>query len=237
MTEPSTSGPPLDDVGVRILGSLIEKQFVTPDNYPLTLNSLTAACNQSSNREPVMDLDEETVKRTLAELGRRSLVRPVHRGDSRALRYRQELGEKLHLHAPELAALCVLMVRGPQTPGEIRTRAARMFEFTEPRHVEVTLETMMGLSPPLVAQLPRQRGQKEARWTHLFAGEPRVDPREADESHTHQEASPAASPSTTLFRSPGAAERIDALEQEVSALRKEVADLRGQLDAFRRQFE
>jgi uncharacterized protein YceH (UPF0502 family) len=217
---------PLDDVGVRILGALIEKRFTTPDNYPLTLNALTAACNQTTNRDPVMELDETVVKRSLDELARRSLARAVHRGDSRAMRYREELSETLHLHQPELAALCVLLLRGPQTPGEIRTRAARMFEFSEPRHVEITLESLMTLATPLVALLPRRPGQKEARYTHLLSGEPEVD--------TSPEAEAARS---ATARPPAAGERIEALEQEVGALRGEVAELRAQLEAFRRQFD
>ena len=217
---------PLDDVGVRILGALIEKEFTTPDNYPLTLNSLTAACNQTSNRDPVMELDEATVKRGLDDLAARSLVRGVHRGDSRAMRYREELSLTLHLHQPELAALCVLLLRGPQTPGEIRTRAARIFEFSEPRHVEVTLESLMALATPLVALLPRRRGQKEARYAHLLSGEPPVD--------TTEEADVVPS---AAARPPAAGERIEALETEVGALRAEVAELRAQLAAFRKQFE
>jgi uncharacterized protein YceH (UPF0502 family) len=236
MTEDSAPAPVLDEIAVRVVGSLIEKQFVTPDNYPLTLNALTAACNQSSNREPVMELDEEAVKKSLAYLGRLSLARAVHRSDSRALRYRQELGEKLHLHAPELAALCVLMLRGPQTAGEIRTRTARMFEFTEPRHVEITLEALAGLSPPLVVLLPRQRGQKEARWAHLLSGEPRIEAMEEVASGLDGGGQGGPAPSGTT-RSPGVGERIHALEQDLAALRDEVAALRGQLDAFRRQFE
>ena len=110
----------------------------------------------------------------LEALTRRALVRGVHRGDARVMRYRQELPQTLHLHPPELAALCVLLLRGPQTPGEIRTRAARMHEFSEPRHVEITLESLMTLATPLVAVLPRQRGQKEARYAHLLAGEPPI---------------------------------------------------------------
>jgi uncharacterized protein YceH (UPF0502 family) len=217
---------PVDAVGVRILGALIEKEFTTPDNYPLTLNSLTAACNQTSNRDPVMELDEAAVKRSLDELARRSLVRAVHRGDARAMRYREELSQTLHLHQPELAALSVLLLRGPQTPGEIRTRAARMFQFSEPRHVEVTLESLITLSTPLVALLPRRPGQKEARYAHLLSGEPRVD--------TTREAEAVSS---TAVRPPTADERIETLEREVVALRAEMAELRAQLEAFRRQFE
>jgi len=223
---PITMDQPLDDVGVRILGALIEKKFTTPENYPLTLNSLTAACNQTSNRDPVMSLDETAVQLSLDELAERLLVRGVHRGDSRAMRYREELSQTLHLHQPELAALCVLLLRGPQTPGEIRTRAARMFEFSEPRQVEITLESLMELSTPLVTLLPRRRGQKEARYAHLFSGEPQGD--------ATDEAEPA--PSATA-RLPAVGERVEALEREVGALRAEMADLRAQLGAFRSQFE
>ena len=217
---------PIDEVGVRILGALVEKKYTTPDNYPLTLNALTAACNQTSNRDPVMELDDEAVKRSLEELTGRSLVRGVHRGDSRAMRYREELSETLHLHQPELAALCVLLLRGPQTAAEIRVRAARMFEFSEARHIEITLESLMTLSTPLVVLLPRQRGQKEARYAHLLSGEPQVDAGDDGD---------VAAPATG--RSPSSGERIEALEREVAALRTEVAALTAQLEAFRRQFE
>lgn len=217
---------PLDDVEARILGALIEKEYTTPDNYPLTLNALTAACDQTTARDPVMELDEAAVKRGLDGLARRSLARGVHRGDSRAMRYREELRETLHLHQPELAALCVLLLRGPQTPGEIRTRAARMFEFSEPRHVEITLESLMALATPLVALLPRRPGQKESRYAHLLSGEPLVDSTDQGEAVT------SATP-----RPPAASGRIEALEQEVATLRAEVAALRAQLEAFSRQFE
>ena len=119
-----------------MLGSLIEKEITTPDNYPLTLNALVTACNQTSNRDPVLTLDEATVAKSLEDLARQSLVREVHRSDSRAKRYRHLLSETLHLHAGEIAAMCVLMLRGPQTVGEIRTRTARLFDFVDLTHVE-----------------------------------------------------------------------------------------------------
>jgi hypothetical protein len=216
----------LDEVGVRVLGALIEKEFTTPDNYPLTLNALTAACNQTSNRDPVLQLDEAAVARSLDDLARRSLARAVHRSDSRALRYRQEISQTLHLHKPELAALCVLMLRGPQTAGELRTRTARMWEFADARHVEITLDSLMALSTPLVVQASRRRGQKEVRYAHLLSGEP---PAEATEV--------AAPASPVTVRRPPVDERIETLEQELDSLRAEVAELRAQLEAFRRQFE
>src|SRR5688572_25734789 len=149
---------PIDVVGVRVLGSLIEKEITTPDNYPLTLNALTAACNQTSNRDPVLNLDEAAVMQSLDDLGRRALTGAVQRSDSRVKRYRQRMSETMHLHAAETAVMCVLMLRGPQTTGEIRTRAARLFDFIDIAQVEITLQALMTLSTPLVAQLPRQPG-------------------------------------------------------------------------------
>jgi uncharacterized protein len=217
---------PIDAVGVRVIGALIEKQYTTPDNYPLTLNALTAACNQTSNREPVMDLDEPAVKAALDDLAGRSLVREVYRSDSRAKRYRHLMAETLSLHDSEAAALCVLMLRGPQTPGEIRTRTARLFQFNDVAQVEITLQSLMTLSQPLVAELPRRPGQKEARYAHLLSGEPPVA---ADDN---------------IVAAPARASRIDALEQTVAALqaemmelRAELAEVRTQLDEFRRAFQ
>ena len=210
----------LDNIDVRILGSLIEKEITTPDYYPLTLNALTAACNQSSNRDPVMQLDESTVAKSLAELSRRSLAREVHRSDSRAKRWRQTLSESLKLHPAETAAMCVLMLRGAQTAGEIRTRSSRLFQFPDLAHVDITLKALMDMSPPLVAELPRRPGQKEARFAHLLCGEPQADAPEP------QSADIPAEPS-----------RMESLEQAVDALRAEMSELRAQFDDFRRQFQ
>ena len=215
---------PLDPVGLRVLGSLIEKEFATPDNYPLTLKALTAACNQASNRDPVMELDETAVLRSLDDLAARGFARGVHRGDARVMRYREEVREKLHLHQPELAILAVLLLRGPQTVGEIKARTNRLFDFIDLSHVEITLDALATLSTPLVTGLPRQPGQKEIRWTHLLAGPP------DDQAPGDAEVPPPA-------RRAAASDRVEALEQEVATLREEVAELRAQLDAFRRQFE
>jgi uncharacterized protein len=211
---------PLDAVAVRVLGSLIEKEITTPDNYPLTLNALTAACNQTSNREPVMALDEPTVMQSLDDLARRSLVRAVHRSDSRVRRYRQIMSETRSLHEAEIAVMCVLMLRGPQTTGEIRTRTTRLFEFRDLPHVDITLQTLMTLPEPLVALLARRPGQKEVRYAHLLAGEP------ADEPPEHAAAPEEPAP-------PG---RIEALENDVVALRTELAELRARFEEFRREF-
>lgn len=217
----------LDPAAVRVLGSLIEKEITTPDNYPLTLNALVAACNQTSNRDPVMALDEPGVADTLAELARRGLAREVHRSDSRAKRYRQTLSEALSLHPAETAVLCALMLRGPQTPGEIRTRTGRLFEFRDVPHVEVTLQSLATLADPLVVQLPRRPGQKEVRHTHLLSGEPEVE--------AEPPAAAGAVPEARAERAPRRTEEIDVLEAEVQALRAEVAQLRDQLEEVRRE--
>ncbi len=216
---------PLDAVAVRILGALIEKESTTPDNYPLTLNALVAACNQTSNREPVMALDEPSVADTLAELARRGLAREVHRSDSRAKRYRQTLSESLSLHPAETAVLCVLMLRGPQTPGEIRTRTGRLFEFRDVPHVEVTLQSLATLTDPLVVQLPRRPGQKEVRWAHLLSGEPAAD----------AEGAPAPTPVARSDRVGALEPEVEAPRAEVGSLRAELAELRAQLAEVRRE--
>lgn len=211
---------PLETADIRVLGSLIEKEITTPDNYPLTLNALVTACNQTTNRDPVLTLDEATVSASIDRLARIPLVRGLHRGDARVKRYRHVLNETLNLHPAELAVMCVLMLRGPQTTGEIRTRTNRLFDFIDLRHVEITLDALATLSTPLVMQLPRRPGQKEVRYAHLLAGEPIVD-----------ETEPAPS------RSAGTADRVEVLEQAVDSLRAEIAELREQLEAFRREFQ
>ncbi|MGH7469328.1 MAG: YceH family protein [Longimicrobiales bacterium] len=213
---------PLDVVAVRVLGSLMEKESTTPDYYPLTLNALTAACNQTSNRDPVLEVDEATVAKSLEDLDRRSLVVAVHRSDSRARRYRHLMAETMSLHPAEIAVMCVLMLRGAQTAGEIRTRTARLFEFPDLARVDITLQALMSLSTPLVAQLPRRPGQKEVRFAHLLSGEPQVDTPEPE---------PAAAVQ------PVEADRVDALERDLAALRTEMAELRARFEEFKREFQ
>jgi uncharacterized protein len=211
---------PLSDVDVRVIGSLIEKEITTPDNYPLTLNSLVAACNQTSNRDPVMTVDDATVAKSLDDLARRSLVGAVHRGDSRAKRYRHRLSEALNLHPAETAVMCVLMLRGAQTAGEIRTRTARLFSFRDLAHVDVTLEALMTLATPLVAQMPRRPGQKEVRYAHLLAGTP-VD------------APPEVETRTFVIET----DRVAELEGTVESLRAELAELRARFEALERELK
>lgn len=216
----------LDTVAVRVLGSLIEKEKTTPDNYPLTLNALVSACNQISNRDPVMALEESEVAACIADLSKRNLVREVYRNDSRAKRYRHAMTESLSLHPAELAVMCVLMLRGAQTTGEIRTRTARLHDFPDLAHVDVTLQSLTTLTRPLVAQLPRRPGQKEVRYAHLLSGEPEDIPEHV--------AAPAARQVADTNPEPG---RIEQLEQVVASLRTEVEQLRAQLEEFRREFQ
>ena len=212
----------LSTVAVRVVGALIEKEITTPDVYPLTINALTTACNQSSNRDPVMTLDDATVMDAVVALSKRGLVREVQRADSRARRYRQTFSEALHLHAAETAIMCVLMLRGPQTTGELRTRTARLHEFTELAQVDITLQSLMGMAEPLVVQLPRQPGQKEVRYAHLLSGEPQL---------------PAHSAPTVQEATSIAPTRVDRMAEEIAALRAELTELKARFEEFRRQFQ
>ncbi len=204
----------------RVIGALIEKQITTPDQYPLSLNALVLACNQKSNRDPVLDLDEATVQDTVDGLIKQSLVTEKSSFGSRVSKYQHrfcntEFGA-LKFSEQALGILCVLLLRGPQTPGELRTRTHRLCRFTEVREVEATLEDLMNRQDgPFVARLEREPGRREHRYAHLFSG--------AVPSVASQTAS-ATPPST------GAAQRLDELESQVEALRREVAELRTLLD-------
>lgn len=230
MTEGASNTPlsPLDAVGVRIIGALIEKELTTPDYYPLTLNALTAACNQTSNRDPVMSLDETTVQSGIDELSKQNLVRQVYKSESRAKRYRHTLGETLHLHPAEIAVICVLMLRGPQTAGEIRTRTSRLFEFRDAPHVEVTLQVLMTMSSPLVMQLSRRPGQKEVRYAQLLGGEV------GGEAGDDEDAAAGSYPAAKGFTRD---ERIDQLESAVESLTAELQQLKEKFDGFLQQFQ
>ena len=215
----------LTDVEVRILGALIEKELTTPDNYPLSLNALTNACNQSSNREPVVHYEEDTVARAIEPLRKRSLVRTVQQSGSRVFKYRHLMSETLGLVTRQAGVLCVLMLRGPQTLGELRTRTTRLASFDSLEDVESTLDQLVARQPsPLAVRLARRPGQKEDRYAHLLAGEV-----------TYDVPDHVATPSSRSHE--GGGDRIAALEHTVEELRKEVADLRSQLEAFRKQFE
>jgi len=220
--------PLLNAVELRVLGSLIEKEITTPDYYPLTLNALTLACNQSSNREPVVDFDETTVVRALESLREKKWAFLYGGGSARVPRYGHKLSEMLYdLSRPEIAVLCVLMLRGPQTLGEIRTRTARMHEFESLAEAEALLEALSTRAlGPLVAKLPRQAGLKEQRYAQLLGEIP-----EPSASAT----GPAPEPATLAVRAEN--ERIARLEEEVAALKRSMAELQEQFAAFRKQFE
>src|SRR5579859_4632885 len=167
----------------RVLGSLVEKEITTPEYYPLSLNALVNACNQKSNREPVMSLDEDAVRTALRTLKEKGLAGPADTTDSRVTKYAHSLQEAFNFDRREAALLCVLLLRGPQTPGELRTRTDRMHHFDDLSAVQSALNLLMRRDPPFVVQLPRQPGAKEARFAHLLSGKP--EPAHLHESTQH----------------------------------------------------
>jgi uncharacterized protein YceH (UPF0502 family) len=218
----------LNDIECRVLGALIEKEITTPEYYPLSLNALVNACNQKSNREPAMSLDEGAVRQALHSLDGQSLVRSVSASDSRVTKYEHRLQEAFNFYRHEAAILCVLLLRGPQTPGELRSRTERMHHFEDLSAVQSSLHHLMNRQPPLAKVLARQPGTKEARYAHLLSGDveiPELKPGRA----------PASEPETAAFSVNG--ERLENLEREVVSLRAEVADLQHQFAQFKKQFE
>jgi uncharacterized protein YceH (UPF0502 family) len=216
----------LDNVEARILGCLIEKDITTPDYYPLTLNALTNACNQKSNRHPVVAYEETLVVRGLDGLKDKGLATTIHKLDSRVPKYMHHVEEKLHLQRREVAVLCELLLRGPQTVGEIRNRAGRMYEFRDLNEVEEALEALINRQPPLVVKLPRQPGRKELRHAHLMSGEP-------DVPETERSLKPEAA--TMQVRTEN--ERIAALENELAALRDDFESLKRDFLDLKSQLE
>jgi uncharacterized protein YceH (UPF0502 family) len=214
----------LNEVECRVLGSLIEKEITTPEYYPLSLNALVNACNQKSNRDPVMNLDEAAVRQAVHSMDGQSLVRSVSASDSRVTKYEHRLQEAFNFYRHEIAILCVLLLRGPQTPGELRTRAERMHPFDDLSAVQSSLQHLMKRDPPLVKLLPRQPGTKEARYAHLLSGE----------AESFEPKRDAVAGATTIS---AGGERIAQLEEEIASLRKEFADLKQQFAQFRKQFE
>ncbi len=215
----------LNATEVRVLGALIEKELTTPDYYPLSLNALTNACNQKSNRDPVLDLAETDVVRALDGLRFKGLA--LQSGDGgRVAKYAHSVPAKLHLDPAELAILCELLLRGPQTVGELRTSCERMHPFADLAAVETVLQELAERQPPLTIKLPRQPGRKEPRFAQLLAGIPE---------------SPAAEPGVTVetatLQVRAENERLAALETEIDRLRDELQDLRRELTSFRSQFE
>jgi len=201
----------LTPVEARVLGSLVEKEATTPEYYPLSLNALVNACNQKNNREPVMQLSEEEVRKALHGLEDDQLAGPARGTDSRVTKYEHRLQEVFNFTRGENAIVCVLLLRGPQTPGELRGRTERMFRFEELEDVLSVLDRLMQRDPPLVKALPRQPGTKEIRYTHLLSGE--------------VEFSALPSPAGSIETAP-ANNRLDRLETELGQLRQELTELK-----------
>jgi uncharacterized protein YceH (UPF0502 family) len=212
----------LDPFEIRVLAVLAEKEALTPDNYPLSLNTLTNGCNQLSSRDPVMQLSEETVQDVLQRLMQRKFVNGITQAGARVTKYEHRMRIKWSLEQDKMAVLTILMLRGLQTAGEIRTRSGRLQEFKSVAEVETCLQFLIDKYPPLVARLSLAPGTKEPRYGHLLAG---------DAALAQQESS--FGPVST----PAQGSRVAQLEQEVAALRGEVDDLKAQFDSFRKQFE
>ena len=221
----------LSEIETRVLGSLIEKDITTPDYYPLSLNALVNACNQKNNRDPVMTLEEETVRRALNTLQEKRLAGPASGADSRVTKFEHRLQEVFNFDRREIAVVCVLLLRGPQTPGELRSRTERMYHFEALDDVISTLDRLAQREPSLARVLPRQPGTKESRYTHLFSGEPTDSDATGTESVASRASSPANAGTTSVI------DRLASLEEEVAHLRQELAEVQQQLAAFRRQFE
>lgn len=222
----------LDPVACRVLGSLIEKERATPQNYPLTLNALRLACNQSTNRDPVVDYDDHQIETTLGELRERRLIRIVYSQSNRAAKYRHVLDEALHLGGDELAVLCVLLVRGPQTAGEIKGRSERLFAFADLAAVNQTLDRLIARhAGALVARLERQPGQKDVRYAQLLGDTGSSRSSVADASHVPpaSDRPDHATPPAPVAPAPDLVARVDELERQLAELRAEFDALRSEL--------
>ena len=210
----------LSPIAARVLGSLVEKEITTPEYYPLSLNALANACNQKNNREPVMNLDEDQIRQALHQLEDDGLAGPARGTDSRVAKYEHRMQEVFNFTRGEIAVVCVLLLRGPQTPGELRGRSERMHRFEELSDVQSTLQRLMQREPPPVKVLQRQPGTKEARYAHLFSGEP------ADVAATVE-----------AIEYAGTGSSMAQMEAEIAALREEVAELRVQVEKVLRLVE
>ena len=226
----------LTEIETRVLSSLIEKDIITPDYYPLSLNALVNACNQKNNRDPVMTLDEQSVSEALATLQEKHLAGPASGADSRVTKYEHRLQEAFNFDRREIAVLCVLLLRGPQTPGELRARTDRMYHFESLEDVVSALDRLSQREPSLTAILPRQPGTKESRYTHLFSGQPEAVPMSGMASEPNVARAP--SPANLAMQSTASTtDRLAKLEEEVTKLRHELSEIQQQLTDFRKQFE
>ena len=205
----------------RVIGSLIEKELTTPEYYPLTINALKNACNQKSNRDPVVTFDESLIEKTLDKLREKSLASRITGSDIRVPKYRQVFTEVMNFSPEEVAVMCVLMLRGPQTPGEIKSRSGRMFNFESLAQLDAVLQNLMNKEKSLVMKLPRQTGMKESRYIHLLSGEGEI------ETPGNQKVETTSNDD----------DRIMNLEAELESLRNEVNELKEQFEKFKHQFE
>ena len=212
----------LNPAEARVLGALVEKDITTPDYYPLSLNALINACNQKNNREPVTNFDEETVRLALRNLSDKRLAGPASGADGRVTKYEHRMQEVFNFTRQETALICVLLLRGPQTPGELRGRTERMYQFEHLDDVLSGLQQLMRRDPPLAKALGRRPGTKEIRYAHLLSGDV-----EAWE--------PPAETASSSYSAD--AERLIQLEEQVAGLRSEVAELKQQMADFKKQFE
>jgi len=213
--------PVLNEFELRVVGALIEKQIATPAYYPMTLNALTNACNQKNHRDPVVSYDEATVERAIDGLRAKNLAYVFHGSEARVPKYAQQFSKYFELNQSEVAVLCVLILRGPQTPGELRSRTAHLQHVEQLSEIENTLENLMSREQPLVARLPRQPGARESRYAHLIGGPINVEDQ----------------PETTFNQKHSEIDRIGKLEEEVSLMRRELEQLKGQFQEFKKLFE
>ena len=214
----------LNEIEARVLGSLVEKQLTTPEYYPLTLNALANACNQKSNRDPVVSYDETTVTQCLETLRDRNLVYVFYGSTSRVPKYKHMVPSVYELEPSETAVMDVMLLRGPQTLGELRTRTERLYNFSGLGEIQETLDGLIRRDEPLVIKLPIQPGQKEARFAHLLSGEIDIE-------------ALAVAHASRVTRSGADAERVEKLEEEVAGLRGEIEELKQTFEEFRKQFE
>lgn len=212
----------LNEVEARVLGCLVEKELTTPDYYPLTLNALTNACNQKTNREPVTDYNEQTVELALETLSEKHLSYTLFAGSSRTAKYKHRLPGVYELELPEVAVVCVLLLRGAQTLGELNQRTTRLYEFADLNEVNETVENLIGRENPIVAKLTRQPGQKESRYAHLLSGE-------IDEENLSFPQKSSASQTQN--------KKIEKLELEIEELREELSSFKRDFENFKNQFE
>jgi uncharacterized protein YceH (UPF0502 family) len=210
----------LTETEARIVAALVEKQLTTPEYYPLTLNALIAACNQKTNREPVVSYDERTVSNALEDLRDKNIVYVYYGSTSRVPKYKHMLPQVFELEPSETAVLCVLMLRGPQTIGEIKERTGRLYDFRDLNDTNETLEALLKREEPLITRLERAPGQKEARYAHLLSGEVT--------SYT---------PPERFSRGTASDERFEKLEQELESVKSELSEFRQEFEEFKKQFE